>query len=882
MAPGYEHIRPPRWADALLEWFCHPDIVEELQGDLHELFYKRVERGTLTSARRQYVWDVLLACRPANFRSLQFKIYPAMLRNYLKIALRNLLRDKQYAVINILGLAIGIACFLVIYLHIQDELSYDQHHANKERVVRVVRDRINKEGVKSESARTFAPLGPYLTQEFAFVEKVARLYRQEAQFNPQSDQDHQYIEDHFFFADSAFFDLFSYHFVEGNPENALSKPFSIVLTESSAHKYFGDQPAMGEVLRYRGEEESFEFTVSGVIANPVHNSHLQFDLLGSFNSLDRIMPWYNNWWYPPMYTYVMLGEQQDLQKLAEALPGLPEKIMKEEAAKRRTYHLQELTDIHLRSHRENELSVNGDIAQVYLFGLIAFFILLIACINFMNLATAASVTRAKEIGVRKTLGARRMQLVQQFLGESFLLTALAFVLALLLIKLTLPYFNALIGKSLSSDIFRQGPTMLMLAGLFVMIGLLAGLYPAFFLSSFRPVNVLKRVGMRLGGGTIQLRKGLVVFQFVISSGLLIATLIMYDQINYMQSHNLGFDKEQVITLPLRDQQDQINNESLKELWLKRPGVISVSASSGVPTTEGLYNFRVIPKNAPQDSIEMSTLTVDHDFAETYGLQFIAGRDFSKDHLTDTREALILNESAAKKIGWENPIGQEMLVGYHLEEEEFKEGRVIGIVKDFHYHSMRKNVEPIVMHILPRSYYNNYISIKIAGHDIPATLSHLEEDWTQFNPHRTFEFSFLDETFAQLYAKESRLNALFLFFVILSVFIACLGLFALASLTCEQRTKEIGIRKVLGASALNIVWLISNQFTRLVLLAFALAVPISWFAIKRWLQNFAYQTEIHPGIFLLAGGLAFIIALATISFHTMRLATSNPVKALRYE
>lgn len=876
------HIRPPRWVDALLEWFCDPDILEDVQGDFYELFYQRLENKTPEFARRHFVWDVMLAFRPSNFRSVHPKINPAMFQSYLKSALRNLLRNKQYASINILGLAIGIASFLLILLNIQDELRFDQHHLHKDRIVRVVGDVTNKEGEKSEYAHTYAPLGPFLANEYPFVEKMVRLYQEESQFNANLDSDQQYIEDQFFFADSAFFDLFSYEFLEGQAADALNNPFTIVLTKSTAEKYFGDQPALGQVLAYRGEEERFEFTISGVVADPVHNTHFTFDLIASFKSLDRIMPWYNNWWHPPMYTYLLLQEPADIAKLNAELPAITGKLFKRDIGEIRTFKAQTLTDIHLKSNRENELAVNGNINQVYLFSLVAFFILLIACINFMNLATATSVSRAREIGVRKTFGARRFQLVQQFLGESFLLTAIAFGIALLLVQLVLPYFNQFIGKSLTSNYFQYWATGAILLGLFWGIGLLSGLYPAFFLSSFRPVNVLKGINLRLGGGTIKLRRGLVIFQFVISSGLIIATLIMYDQINYMQKRNLGFQKEHIITVPLRDQDDQINNGALKENWLKRPEVINVAASSGVPTSEGLYNFNVKPKNAANDSLEMLTLTVDHDFAKTYGFEFIAGRDFSLDHLTDSQEALILNESAVKKIGWKAPLGQEMTVSYYLEKEEYKKGRVIGVVKDFHYHSLRQEVKPIVMHILPNTYYNNYLSVKIGGGDISATLGHLEQDWKKFNPDRPFEFSFLDETFAQLYHKEARLNALFLLFALISIFIACLGLFALASLTCEQRTKEIGIRKVLGASVTHIVWLISNQFTRLVMIAFIIAIPIAWYAGHRWLENFAYQTQIKPGVFILAGALAFIIAMLTISFHTLRLAMSNPVKTLRYE
>lgn len=880
---------PPRWADRFLEWFCHPDLLEDVQGDMHELFQKRITRVGPIKAKWQFVWDVIRAFRPSSFKKITINIHPIMFRNYLKTAWRNLLRNKQSTFINIAGLAIGIACFLVIFFHLKDELSYDQHFANKDRIFRVTEDRTSKEGILSKKASTNAPLAPVLQQNLPGLEQVIRLYRQEGQFWKEEEQlgggqkPQQYIEDRFFYADSTFFEVFDHEFIAGDPDQALQKPFNMVLTETIAKKYFGTVNPIGKVIKYKDNREIYDFTVTGVLKNPKENTHFNFDLLVSFSSIKRVNSWYFNWHHPDMHTYVLLEVGVDPQHLQTQLSALPAELMKPEDAKRFDWRLQALTDIHLHSHLQNELQANGHITYVYTFMAIAFFILLIACINFMNLATSSSTTRAKEIGVRKTLGAQRSQLVQQFLGESLILVVISFVLAIFIVELSVPYFGEMLGKNLTSHYLDHWSTPTILISLIIGVSLLSGLYPAFFLSSFRPTSVLKGLNLKLDFGNLMIRKGLVVFQFFISCALIVATLIMYNQIQYMQNKDLGFEKDQIITVLLRDTENQISYKPIKDKWLQHPNVLNVAASSGVPTTEGIHDFQVKPKEtAAYDSLEHLILTVDEDFSETYNLQFVVGRDFSKDHPTDASGAFILNESAVKLLGWENPIGKELNMTYYFRGEVEKTGRVIGVVKDFNYNSLHQAVDPLLLHMAPNTYYNDYLSLKIHPENVSETLAFLEKEWIAFNPDRPFEYQFLDETFAKLYESESRLNQLFMFFSLLAVIIACLGLFALASFTCERRTKEIGVRKILGASTSNIVLMLSNQFTRLVLLAFLLSIPLSWFALQRWLENFAYQTKVGWGIFLLAGGLAIAIAFLTISYHTLKVALANPVKALRYE
>jgi putative ABC transport system permease protein len=876
---------PPRWADRFLEWYCRPDILEELQGDLYELFEHRLASKGTGRAKWAFVWDVLRSFRPSNIRLPKINPYPIMIRNYIIVALRTLTRNRQYTVINILGLAIGLACFLLIALHLEDELSYDRHHPNPDRLYRIAGNWSTDHGGIGEAAFTFSPLRQQLLDHVPEVENVVRLYDFTGDLQGQfcrSDNMEDFINEGFVFADSAFFDLFGYRTLYGNARDALDEPFEMALTQGMAERFFGRTDVVGETLAFREDEGKYEFVIKAVLENPQHLSHFRFDLFASFTSLEQIMPWYDNWYHPEMYIYATAREGVARADFQDKINELHNKIPRPDVSQERTFEAQPVTDIHLHSHREGEIEPTSDIAYIYVFAIIAFFILFIACINFMNLATSSATSRAKEVGVRKTLGARRSQLIQQFLGESLVMTFLAFVLAIGLVSLALPYFNQLLDKDLTIDLFHSWPVPISLLGLLVVVSLLAGLYPAFFLSSIRTVKVLKGINEKMWRGTVGIRRGLVIFQFVISCALIISTGIMNKQLHYLQNKNLGFRKDQIITIPLREQEDQINHEAFKERLLTHPEVLSVAASSGVPTTEGLYGFQIEPKNAAFDSLNFLTFTVDHDFAETYELKFIAGRDFSKDYSTDATSAFVLNESAVEKLGWENPIGQELTLTYYLERALEKTGQVIGVVEDFHYYSLHREVEPLIMHILPNTYYNNYLSVKISSDNVPAALSAIEREWKGFNPSRPFEYQFLDETFANLYDSERRLSRLFFLFSLLAVFIACLGLFALAALTCEQRTKEIGIRKVFGATVPDIVWLLSNQFARLVLVAFLLSVPLAWFATDLWLEDFAYQTQLGPGIFLLAGGIALVIALATTSYHTLKVAVRNPVRALRYE
>lgn len=809
-----------------------------------------------------------------------------MLRHYFTVTLRMLRRERGYVVLNVLGLAIGLACCMVLLRWVQEERAYDRFHPNADRIVRIAEDRV-AEGVATERATTPSPLAEVLT-EIPAVEHAVRLFP--ASELLRAGPDRAFQEDGLIYADSAFFQVFDgFELVRGDPANVLAAPMSVVLTESAAARYFGDTDPVGRTLSMRGSRGSYDFTVTGLAADVPATSHLQFEVVASFASLDTVMPWYKNWWHPPMYTYALLHNGAGAATLGAELT---ERVLSGDHGHRYddappVFPAQPLTSIHLHSQRGAELGPNGSAAAVTLFTLVALGILLIACINFMNLATARATRRAKEVGVRKAVGALRAQLVRQFLAESLSLTLVAAALATLLAALALPLLNDLAGRSLGLDF---GPGWLLGIGALVLgTGLLAGSYPALVLSRFRPAHVLK--GAWSGGRShaARLRGGLTVVQFALSVVLLIGALVVDRQLDLLREERLGFDKEFVAVIPLRDQDDTQDHSALKAAWESIAGVQSVAASSGLPgMADGFSTFLVTPEAARYDSLQMMTLTVDPDFARTLGLEFIAGRDFDADRPGDAAGAFVLNEAAARELGWAEETGAAAAVGerltlhYWLDREIPKPGGVIGVVRDFQYHGLREAPEPAVLHLLPGTYYNDYLAARLTPGDAAPTLAAMERAWTEFNPERPFEVRFLDEQFDALYRSEAQLGTLANVFTALAIFTACLGLFGLAASAAEQRRKEVGVRKVLGASAGQIAARLSGDFLKPVALAVAVAAPVAYLTLDRWLDGYAERIALGPDLFLLAGGAALAVALVTVSVQALRAASTNPVQALRHE
>ncbi len=798
-----------------------------------------------------------------------------MLKNYFKIAIRNLLKYKTYSFINIAGLAIGIAIVLLILLLVRDEISYDRYHENKDRIYRLI---TKVPGAAYEAiAKVPGPWGVATHSEVPEVEKMTRFVF----FNQTlvSRGDIRDYEDGGLFADSTVFEIFSFALLKGDPKTALTRPNAIVLTEGLARKYFGDAEPLGQSLLFDNETE---YLVTGVMRNVPHYSHFTFSFLVSMASYTN--PRRDHWQWKQYYTYLLLRDGASPQAVEAKIPPILQQHLEAEVAASYTPMLQPLTDIHLHSNLFREMQPNSDVAYIYIVSAIAFFIVLIACINFMNLTTARATKRAKEVGIRKATGAHQSLLVKQFLGESVFTSFMALLLALGLVEILLPAFNSLTGKQLSSETFLNPLYFGALAGMALIVGLLAGSYPAFVLSALKPAAVLKgtpllspltKGGFR-GLGQASLRKSLVVFQFAISACLMIATGVIYSQMEFIQNKKLGFNEEQLITIPIRDDAMRAKYETVKRELMQNPNVLRVSASGNLPGG-GDWGIPYQPEGFPPKQIPaMRVLAVDHDFVETLGMEVASGRTFSKEHLTDA-SAYLINEEAAKQLAWTDPLGKTIA----MPTIERAAGPVVGVLKDFHFRSLHEKIGPILLFIPPPDWFTVF-SVRVKPENISETLKFLERKWTELDPVYPFTYQFFDEQFAQLHQAEQRMGKLLGYVSILTILIACLGLFGLASFSAEQRTKEIGVRKVLGASAASLVSLLSQDFCKLVLVANVVAWPISYFIMHRWLEDFAYRINISWEVFVLAGGLALVLALATVSTQAIKAALSNPVESLRYE
>ena len=801
-----------------------------------------------------------------------------MLTNYIKIAWRNLQKHRTFSFINITGVAVGLACFLLIALYLRDELSYDRFHANADRIYRVSRTFLSSDGAPSlRLAQAAPPFGPLLKQDFPEIEQVVRTLDNSGLVRYK---EHSFNEENLYFAEASLFRVFSFDLTSGNPDHALVNPFSIVFSRPMAEKYFGTESPIGKIVRLNNQ---YDLTVTGVFEPLPPQSHFHPSFLLSFSTLNDNRVYgadglRTNWSNNSFNTYVLLNERSDPQRLERALPAFQNRhVPAVEGRKPSTFsvlNLQKLTDIHLRSHTDSEVEPTGDISYVYLFSAIGLFILLIACINYMNLATARSAGRAKEVGMRKVVGALRSQLIGQFLSESLLLVTLALGIAIGLVVLCLPALNDFTQKQLSFQQLLDPVFLGVLIGITLLTGLVAGSYPAFFLTSFRPLGVLKgQIGSALRTG--KLRQGLVVTQFSIAIVLIISTAIVYNQMSYIQNYRLGYQKEQMLLLP--DLGDSTTNyETLKQQLVQTGAVRDLGRSSRVPSGRLLdsYDARTLKGDtmAPV-SINLRALRVDYDFIPTYQIGLAAGRNFSRSYLTDT-SMVVLNETAVRLLGWtpEQAIGKPFRYGP-------ANGQIIGVTKDYHFESLHQSVSAIAMILTPRQL--NYLSIPIQG-NIPAGVQRVEAVWKRFFPERPFDYQFLDERFDRLYARERTQQTLFSIFAGIAILISSLGLFGLSMFMAEQRTKEIGIRKVLGASEVSLIALFSKDFMKLVVVALLIASPIAWYAMHTWLNDFAYRTDIHWWIFLLAGGLTVGIALLTVSFQSVKAALMNPVKSLRSE
>jgi putative ABC transport system permease protein len=802
-----------------------------------------------------------------------------MLKNYLKIALRTLWKNKKLSAINIFGLAIGIGCSLLIFLFVQDELQYDKHHADSELIYRVVKDFINDDGSRIPDATSPGPLAAAMQKEIPEVEVITRVHPAWGGTTRMEYEGNKLTEDKVWRVDSSFFKVFTVPFISGDAKTALADINSIVLTRGAAERFFGKDDPIGKVIKMDGQDD---VTVTAVVEDVPPQSHFHFDFLLSFRRLGPNVD--TRWGSYNYYTYVKVKPGTDIKAFERKIQAVYESNQEERYS---AFYVQPLTDIHLASKLKWELEPNGDKLYVYIFMIIGTFILVIAAINYINLSTAKSSLRAKETGIRKVSGAERTSLVFQFLLESVVICLLAGLIALALTHAFLPTINDLTQKQLELSANPVVVGYMTLVTIF--IGIIAGIFPALYLSSFRPVVVLK--GFKLNEkGALNLRKSLVVVQFTISIALIIGALVIVQQMNYLRSANLGFDKDQIIVLRNAGGLSRSDRNAFLNSLKQVPGVEKAS-TSGTVLGQGFSTNRLRAKGAEQAQ-QLNFSSVGYDYLDVVGIQIIEGRGFSREFLADSTNngisggpleqrlgGIVINEQAVKEFGLGSPaVGKQLVWSTDADTTYYVE--VVGVAKDFHFTSLRNQIKPYGFLIFPRN--QNNFTIKLEGSALSNTVARIESLWKQSFPEVPFEYLFMDETFAKMYAAEARFQKVFTSLVILGIIIACLGLFALAAFSAEQRVKEIGIRKVLGASVTHVVALLSKDFMKLVFISFALAVPLSIYAMKTWLEGFAYRVPIQWWVFVLAAAIAMCIAFLTISTQAIKAATADPAKSLRSE
>jgi putative ABC transport system permease protein len=803
-----------------------------------------------------------------------------MIKNYFKIAFRNLFRHRSVSFINIFGLAVGMTCCLLIMLYVKDEVSYDRYHKDADRVYRVVKDFVNDDGTKLPDATTPPALAMAMQKEIPEVECIARVFPGWGRKYLFQYADKRFLEEKIYRVDSSFFDVFSFPFVKGDAKSSFKEINSVLLTETSARKYFGDDNPMGKIIH----TDLGELMVTGVLKDVPANSHFHFDFLVSVRKLGGAID--ADWGFYNFYTYVKLKPNT---AIAAAEPKIQALYKKNQAEGTNIFYTQPLGSIHLKSNLKWELEPNSDKLYVYVFSIIALFVILIACINYINLTTARSSLRAKEIGVRKVSGAVKSLLVKQFLLESVLTSVIALIIALALAFITLPLVNQLTQKQLSLFNATNIGMLITAAGIALLIGLAAGIYPAIYLSSFKPVLVLK--GLKTPGpGAFSLRKALVVFQFTISVAMIAGTLIVIRQINYIQNTKLGLNKDQVMVIQgAGELPSAASYESLKNELMEIPGVKKLAGADGMIGGQNWTNG--LRAKGSQNAQLVNFLTVGYDFLDVMGIEVKEGRGFSKQFPADTLHegergtkerqsgSIIFNETAVKQLGIAEPvIGKQIVWGE--DEDTTYNLTLVGVVKDFHFTSLKNEIKPFAFVSEPPR--EGLLTVKLDAANLQNSVAQIEKKWNKFSPDRPFQYSFIDETFSRLYQSEERFKKVFLYITTLAIIIACLGLFGLAAFVIEQRTKEIGIRKVLGASVSGITTLLSKDFLKLVLVAVVIASPVAWWVMNKWLEDFTYRINIGIWIFIAAGVVALLIALLTVSFQAIKAAIANPVKSLRTE
>ncbi|MFD1143269.1 ABC transporter permease [Larkinella insperata] len=856
---------PPRWADRLLAWFCAPHLLEEIQGDLYERFLRNRRLFGLAYARQQYVWDVVrfmqpqfLTRKPNPFKQPN---WTDMIRNYFTIAYRNLLQQKSYAFINVLGLALGLAACIVIFLVVRNELTYDRYHRKADRTYRVT-----VHGLDYNPSVSFA-VAPAFRNDFPEAEQVSQyLYRGEGQVQVGRER---YIEEGYAWADGQFPQIFDFEWLAGHPQTALQEPNTIVLTERIARKYFGDQEALGKVIRL---DNQWNMRVTGVIKELPSNTHLTFNFLVSWETIRKEASTTNFWSINGGYTYVVLPEKVRPERITARFPAFLEKNWADQVKQDKgVLMLQPLREIHFDKRYLTQITMPRSKESIYGLAGVAVIIILTACINFVNLATAQAVRRSKEVGIRKTLGAYRRQLVGQVLGETTFLAGLAMVLALGAVWAFLPLSKPLLNIRIDAAQLTQPLVLVAIAGILLITILLAGLYPAFVQAGFQPTKALKARATNLTVGGLALRKGLVIMQFSITQVMIIGTLVVASQMDFFLNQDLGFDKEAIVSFPTGEKADV-----LRQKLQENPGVLQVSFASAGPA----FNINFAPFSAPERGMTENDVTelkmVDENYIPMYDLEVLAGEPVVKMAEKDTVRNVVVNQTLIRRLGFQkesDAIGQSVRVA----------GQPViirGVVRDFQSESKHKKIRACVLTYEPKALWQ--ASVKLRPSAVRKTLATIEHDWSALNPESIFTYEFTDEHIARLYTQEEKVYNAFRLFAGIAIVIGSLGLFGLVSLMAVQRTKEVGIRKVLGASVSSIVVLFSREFVWLLLIAFGIAAPLAWYTMNVWLREYAYHIQIGPAIFLVAILVTFAIAALTVSYQSIKAALVNPVKSLRSE
>ncbi|WP_420319122.1 ABC transporter permease [Ekhidna sp.] len=873
---------PPKLARKLLHWFCSENVLEFLQGDLEELYHLRMERNGRFKAALHYFLDVFSAIRPFAFKQSRSNSNIAMFKNFYFTSVRNFARNKRYFLTNLTGLTIGLTSFVLIAFYIINELSYDRFHTKYEQIYRVSNVAVIN-GKQNREAPASAPLAAVAVNDYAAVKSAVRIVQSDPVLLEEGDR--KFIEDGLFYVDPSFFEFFDFNLIEGKSKEVFKHPRSLVLTTSYAEKFFGDQRAVGKQIQL--DTDSSFYIITGIVADPPPNSHIQFDMLASLNSLPDVDKG-NNWIGNGAHTYLLLSEGTDIKDLEESMRDIfynhmapqieyytGQTIGEWEASGNWVgYELMSMKDIHLKSDFTKELTPIGNLSYIYIYAVIGFIILFIAIFNYVNMATAQSATRAREVGIRKVMGSSWSLLVKQFIFESVLLALSAGILAAFLSYTLQPSFEWMLQKELAFGILSSfwGPIALIIFA--TLVGILSGSYPAFVLSRFHPIWAMKNTLSPVGTSG-WLRNGLVVIQFAASIVIIIVTLVVYNQIDYMLTKNLGFDKEQVMVIRRPDAL-QNHLETFENELIAMSNVKQVSHTKTLPGKG--YDIRSYrPKDKGETFLFPNNL-VDQNYHQVMNIELVSGRFFTDEHKQTDIHSVVINETAAQALGYDDPIGQKLTSPWHMDDLV----TIIGVVKDYHVESLHQPVLPVSMELLMDE-SPQYISIRLTSdQDVRKTIERIDELWAGYTNDHPFQYFFMDEEYEKLYQNEAATAKIFLVLASLSILIACLGLVGLISFNISTRRQEVGIRKVLGASTATLVWLLSNSMVRTTLIGTLVSWPVAYVATDYWLQNFAERTTINAWIFILATGIVLLIGALAISFQTIKASLTNPVESLRQE